>query len=75
MAFGFLALGVHKPGGDVVARGDVGTPPGGNRAEQVQVFVAAYRAKYGRDPSFSDVRDGLGLPASTASKYRARAIA
>jgi hypothetical protein len=32
----------------------------------VRSFVEAYRKRHGRDPSFSDVRNSLGLPRSTA---------
>ncbi len=56
---------------------NAGTRPGSGRptrAEQVRVFVEAFRKTHGREPTFSDVRDGLKLPRSTASKYRTRAL-
>lgn len=45
------------------------------RAEQVAAFVGEFIADNGREPSFSEVRDGTGLPASTVSKYRQKALA
>ena len=45
------------------------------RAEQVRSFVEAYRKRHGRDPTFSDVRNDLKLPPSTASVYLRKALA
>lgn len=39
------------------------------RQAQVGAFVAEFRARRGREPSFTEVRNGLGLPKSSASKY------
>lgn len=44
------------------------------RAEQVAEFVGQFIADHGREPSFSEVRAGTGLPGSTVSKYRQRAL-
>lgn len=40
------------------------------RAQQVAAFMKDYRERTGKEATFSQVRDALGLPASTASKYR-----
>ena len=44
------------------------------RAEQVKTFCRWFREQTGREPTFSEVRDGLSLPAATASKYRRAAL-
>lgn len=44
------------------------------RAEQVKTFCTLFREQNGREPTFSEVRDGLSLPAATASKYRRAAL-
>lgn len=62
-------------GGEHAPAPEVWRPSKPTREEQVRSFVEAYRRKHGTDPSFSEVRDALDLPASTASKYRARALA
>ena len=46
----------------------------GGRAEQVKTFCWWFREQNGREPTFSEVRDGLNLPAATASKYRRAAL-
>jgi hypothetical protein len=45
------------------------------REAQVRSFVEAYRKRHGRDPRFSEVRNSLRLPPSTASVYLRRALA
>jgi hypothetical protein len=45
------------------------------RAAQVRSFVEAYRKRHGCDPSFSEVRNTLRLPPSTASVYLRKALA
>ena len=42
---------------------------------QGRSFVEAYRKRHGRDPSFSEVRNTLRLPPSTASVYLRKALA
>lgn len=49
-------------------------PARGGRAEQVKTFCRWFREQIGREPTFSEVRDGLNLPAATASKYRRAAL-
>ena len=79
LAFTLLAFGAHvpAPSAAVSPKGPAETQalqtPG--RAEQVRSFVEAYRKRHGRDPSFSDVRNTLRLPASTASVYLRKALA
>ena len=79
MAFTLLAFGAHLPGATAVV-----TPKGPakaqmqvlqGRAEQVRSFVEAYQKRHGRDPTFSDVRNDLKLPPSTASVYLRKALA
>lgn len=48
--------------------------PRQTRAQEVAAFCREFRAKQGREPTFSEVRDGTQLPASTVSKYRAKAL-
>jgi hypothetical protein len=81
LAFTLLAFGAHRPSSSTV----VPAPPlpaeaqiagrALGRAEQVRSFVEAYRGRHGRDPSFSEVRNSLGLPPSTASVYLRKALA
>jgi hypothetical protein len=80
LAFTLLAFGAHAPRHNLLAGSPEGPtaadiPPRHGRAEQVRSFVEAYRAKHGRDPSFSDVRHSLGPPRSTASVYLRKALA
>ena len=79
LAFTLLAFGGHKPS-QVVAAAPKGppeaqVPASQGREAQVRSFVEAYRKRHGRDPSFSDVRNTLGLPPSTASVYLRKALA
>lgn len=81
LLLGFAFIGYAHPTGPAkrtrptanVAENSVGSLRP-TRAEQVQVFVEAFRKTLGREPTFSEVRDGLQLPRSTASKYRTRAL-
>jgi hypothetical protein len=79
LAFTLLAFGAHTPWQTAVpapplpAEAETTRPLG--RAEQVRSFVEAYRRRHGHDPSFSDVRNSLGLPRSTASVYLRKALA
>jgi hypothetical protein len=80
LAFTLLAFGSHAhpvttaaPAPPLPEETAVVRPKG--RAEQVRSFVEAYRKRHGRDPSFSDVRNNLGLPRSTASVYLRKALA
>ena len=57
---------------DAVATGEVVVRT--SRAEQVKTFCTLFREQSGREPTFSEVRDGLNLPAATASKYRRAAL-
>jgi hypothetical protein len=70
LAFTLLAFGAHMPSRSAAAAAKDPTEPqvsgSQGRAEQVRSFVEAYRTRHGRDPSFSDVRNSLGLPRSTA---------
>src|SRR5262245_16689916 len=89
LAFTLLAFGAHGPSrSDLVpvppsfempppplpAQAETASRPLG-RAEQVRSFVEAYRKRHGCDPSFSEVRNSLGLPSSTASVYLRKALA
>ena len=79
LAFTLLAFGAHVPAQSAAAS-PIGPAkaqalPSQGRAEQVRSFVEAYRKRHGRDPSFSDVRNTLRLPASTASVYLRKALA
>src|SRR5262245_18223243 len=81
LAFTLLAFAAHGPSSlelvpapPLPAEAEMGNRPVG-RAEQVRSFVEAYRARHGRDPSFSEVRNSLGLPSSTASVYLRKALA
>ncbi len=81
LLLGFAFIGFAHPFGPTrrsrSAADDVETRPGPTpptRAEQVRVFVEAFRMMHGREPTFSEVRDSLQLPRSTASKYRTRAL-
>jgi hypothetical protein len=79
LAFTLLAFGAHVPSQRAAtapkdpAEPQVSASQG--RAEQVRSFVEAYRKRHGCDPSFSDVRNSLGLPRSTASVYLRKALA
>jgi hypothetical protein len=79
LAFTLLAFGAHMPGENAAATPKGPTEqqvlPSQGRAEQVRSFVEAYRKRHGRDPSFSDVRNTLKLPPSTASVYLRKALA
>jgi len=81
LAFTLLAFAAHAPRQVQVATpapplpAEVRTPQPLGRAEQVRSLVEAYRKRHGRDPTFTDVRNGLGLPRSTASVYLRRALA
>lgn len=44
------------------------------RADQVAAYCKSFIAEHGREPSFSEVRAGTGLPGSTVSKYRVKAL-
>jgi hypothetical protein len=80
LAFTLLAFGAHTShelpsGPSAPLSEEAGATRSPGRAEQVRSFVEAYRERHGRDPSFSDVRSGLGLPRSTASVYLRKALA
>jgi len=79
LAFTLLAFGAHGPRQNIAVAPKViagaQVPPVQGRAAQVRSFVDAYRKRHGRDPSFSDVRNSLGLPRSTASVYLRKALA
>ena len=49
-------------------------PGQGGRAEQVAQFCRAFRDTQGREPTFTEVRDGTKLPNATVSKYRRAAL-
>ena len=78
LAFTLLAFGAHLPSPNtlVVPKDPVEAQVSAiGRAEQVRSFVEAYRKRHGRDPTFSDVRNDLKLPPSTASVYLRKALA
>jgi hypothetical protein len=89
LAFTLLAFGAHGPSKSdsvPVPPSEMVPPPPLpaqqemasrqlGRAEQVRSFVQAYHLRHGRDPSFSEVRNSLGLPSSTASFYLRKALA
>jgi hypothetical protein len=79
LAFTLLAFGAHAPTQNIVAApteiAGAQMSPVLGRAAQVRSFVDAYRTQHGRDPSFTEVRNSLGLPRSTASVYLRRALA
>ena len=79
LAFTLLAFGAHVPGEKAAAApkgpAEAQALPSQGRAEQVRSFVEAYRKRHGRDPTFSDVRNTLRLPPSTASVYLRKALA
>jgi hypothetical protein len=79
LAFTLLAFGAHLPNQSGAAPPESPAEPqvsqSQGRAEQVRSFVEAYRKRHGRDPSFSDVRNSLGLPRSTTSVYLRKALA
>jgi hypothetical protein len=79
LAFTLLAFGAHMPGENAAAApkgpAEAQALPSQGRAEQVRFFVEAYRKRHGRDPTFSDVRNTLRLPPSTASVYLRKALA
>ena len=78
LAFTLLAFGAHMPGENAATPkgpAEAQAPPSQGRAEQVRSFVEAYRKRHGRDPTFSDVRNTLRLPPSTASVYLRKALA
>jgi hypothetical protein len=69
-AFTLLAFGGHVPNqGAAASPGGPATqvPAAQGREAQVRSFVEAYRKRHGRDPSFTEVRNILRLPPSTAS--------
>ena len=78
LAFTLLAFGGHVPG-QAAAAAPAGpatqVPAAQGREAQVRSFVEAYRKRHGRDPSFSEVRNTLRLPPSTASVYLRKALA
>jgi lambda repressor-like predicted transcriptional regulator len=45
------------------------------RGQQVAAFCQKFRQDYGREPTFSEVRDATRFPNSTVSKYRRAALA
>jgi hypothetical protein len=45
------------------------------RQQGVADFMAAYRARHGRDPSHAEVMRSMHLPRATASRLRAKALA
>jgi hypothetical protein len=77
LAFTLLAFGAHAPsqGAAAAPEGPAEVSASQGRAEQVRSFVEAYRKRHGRDPTFSDVRNDLKLPPSTASVYLRKALA
>ena len=79
LAFTLLAFGAHLPGQSAAAApkdpAEAQVSASQGRAGQVRSFVEAYRKRHGRDPTFSDVRNGLKLPPSTASVYLRKALA
>ena len=78
LAFTLLAFGGHVPNqGAAAAPAGPATqvPAVQGREAQVRSFVEAYRKRHGRDPSFSEVRNTLRLPPSTASVYLRKALA
>jgi hypothetical protein len=79
LAFTLLAFGAHVPSQSAAAAPKDPAEPqvsaSQGRAEQVRSFVEAYRKRHGRDPTFSDVRNDLNLPPSTASVYLRKALA
>ena len=79
LAYTLLAFGAHMPNQSAAVSpkgpAEAQVPPSQGRAEQVRSFVEAYRKRHGRDPSFSEVRNTLGLPPSTASVYLRKALA
>ena len=79
LAFTLLAFGAHMPGENAAATpkgpAEAQALPSQGRAEQVRSFVEAYRKRHGRDPSFTEVRNTLRLPPSTASVYLRKALA
>ena len=77
LAFTLLAFGGHVPNQGAAAAPAGPTtqmPAVQGREAQVRSFVEAYRKRHGRDPSFSEVRNTLRLPPSTASVYLRRAL-
>jgi hypothetical protein len=78
LAFTLLTFGGHMSG-QAAAAAPAGpatqAPAAQGREAQVRSFVEAYRKRHGRDPSFSEVRNTLRLPPSTASVYLRRALA
>src|SRR5262245_12800353 len=86
LAFTLLAFGAHAPIQDIAVAQNIAAAapteiagaqmlPVLGRAAQVRSFVDAYRKRHGRDPSFTEVRNSLGLPRSTASVYLRKALA
>jgi hypothetical protein len=79
LAFALLAFGAHMPTQSAVASptgpAEAQVQPSKGRAQQVRSFVEAYRVRHARDPSFSEVRNSLGLPPSTTSVYLRKALA
>ena len=79
LAFTLLAFGAdtsYQSGAAApTAPPETHVPQQQGRAAQVRSFVDAYRTRHGRDPSFSEVRNTLKLPPSTASVYLRKALA
>ena len=79
LAFTLLAFGAHSPRENIaMAPTEIAgaqMSPVIGRAAQVRSFVDSYRKRHGRDPSFTEVRNSLGLPRSTASVYLRKALA
>jgi hypothetical protein len=79
LAFTLLAFGAHAPRQNIGAAptetAGAQMSPVQGRAAQVRSFVDTYRMRHGRDPSFTEVRNSLGLPRSTASVYLRKALA
>ena len=79
LAFSLLAFGAHAPRQNIGAApteiAGAQMSPVLGRAAQVRSFVDAYRKQQGRDPSFTEVRNSLGLPRSTASVFLRKALA
>jgi hypothetical protein len=78
LAFTLLSFGAHLTSSTAAAAPKEPAEPqvsaSQGRAEQVRSFVEAYRKRHGRDPTFSDVRNDLKLPPSTASVYLRKAL-